>query len=626
MNRGCSGAFVLLIVGCAAMSQQNRPAWTGPDDPFARLDLYVAHEDAQNRRGELESLPDSVSKLDLKAPGKARREYEKGLELLIRKNYASAFEHLTRSISIYPKFVAAHNALGSAYMDEGENEHAREEFTQAVVLDDHLSNSYLNLGRSELALKRYPAAQESIQRASSIEPLNLQILTALTYAQFLNQDYGAAIATAHQVHARKHDRAAMVHYFAAAALEEQNNLQESQRELETLLKEDPNSPSAALARQMMAQIQERENQPVPSVKISFVPSPGEVPLAPGEMAPRDRKLLQEFQEQNQVAEAECETCDALRSPIVVAADVSPGASAGVQPFSSNHSGWTLHSTVDEVPVFFAATDHGKSITDLSEREIRIRDDGSPPAAITGFRNESRLPLRVGLLVDTSGSITTRFSFERDAASEFLQQVIIGKNDLGFVVGFANSIRLVQDFTDDKKQISHGLDQLAPAGGTAIWDAVAFAADKLASRRETHPVAKILVVISDGDDNSSSATLKEAIESAERGELTIYAVSTREAGEENDLASVGNRALRTLAQRTGGTVFYPGSAGSLKRGLAEVQEVIRSRYLVSYKPALFRHDGRYRTIDITAEKSGRKLRVYARKGYYARVNSTAAGSF
>jgi tetratricopeptide (TPR) repeat protein len=368
MNRGCSGAFLLLIVGCAAMSQQNRPAWTGPDDPFARLDLYVEHEDAQNRRGELESLPDSVSKLDLKAPGKARREYEKGLELLIRKNYAGAFEHLTRSVSIYPKFVAAHNALGSAYMDEGQNEHAREEFTHAVLLDDHLPNSYLNLGRSELALKRYPAAQESIQRASSIEPLNLQILTALTYAQFLNHDYGAAIATAHQVHARKHDRAAMVHYFAAAALEEQNSLQESQRELETLLKEDPNSPSAGLARQMMAQIQERENQPVPTVTISFVPSPGEVPLAPGEMAPRDRKLLQDFQEQKQVAEAECETCDALRSPIAVAADVSPGASSGVQPFSSNHSGWTLHSTVDEVPVFFAAqTMENQSPTSASEK-------------------------------------------------------------------------------------------------------------------------------------------------------------------------------------------------------------------------------------------------------------------
>jgi hypothetical protein len=79
-------------------------------------------------------------------------------------------------------------------------------------------------------------------------------------------------------------------------------------------------------------------------------------------------------------------------------------------------------------------------------------------------------------------------------------------------------------------------------------------------------------------------------------------------------------LKTLAERTGGAAFFPGSLFHLKHSLGELQEVIRSRYLVSYKPALFKHDSQYRTIDITAQKSGRKLRVYARKGYYAQVNS------
>jgi len=183
-----------LILACSALAQQQtRPAWTGPQDSFARLDLYLAHEDAQDRRGELERPPYSISKLDLRAPGKARREYEKGLELLVRRNYTSALEHLARSISIYPRYVAAHNALGSAYMDLGKNTDAREEFAQAVSLDDSIPNSYLNLGRVEMALKHYSAAEESIHKASLIEPLNLQILTVLTYAQFLNQDYEAVI-------------------------------------------------------------------------------------------------------------------------------------------------------------------------------------------------------------------------------------------------------------------------------------------------------------------------------------------------------------------------------------------------------------------------------------------------
>ena len=126
-----------------------------------------------------------------------------------------------------------------------------------------------------------------------------------------------------------------------------------------------------------------------------------------------------------------------------------------------------------------------------------------------------------------------------------------------------------------------------------------------------------MVISDGDDNSSSATLKEAIESAERGEVIAYTVSTTEANARDDPASAGNRALKALAERTGGAAFCTGSRGDLKRSLTELQEAIRSRYLVSYKPALFKQDDQYRTIDITAQQSGRKLRVYARKGYYAK---------
>ena len=181
-------------------------------------------------------------------------------------------------------------------------------------------------------------------------------------------------------------------------------------------------------------------------------------------------------------------------------------------------------------------------------------------------------------------------------------------------------------------MSHAIDQLAPAGGTALWDAVAFAAHKLASRPETQPVARALVVISDGNDNSSSATLKEAIESAEHGEVFVYTVSTPAVsnGEEQtsggDPALVGAHAMRVLADRTGGAAFVPNSLRGLDHGLDEVQQVLRSRYLISYRPALFKDDGQYRAIDISARKSGHKLRVYARRGYYARVNSSGEEDF
>ena len=133
------------------------------------------------------------------------------------------------------------------------------------------------------------------------------------------------------------------------------------------------------------------------------------------------------------------------------------------------------------------------------------------------------------------------------------------------------------------------------------------------------MARIIVVISDGDDNSSSATLKQAIEKVQRNEVAVYTVSTRYDDPERSDESTGNHAMKTLAQTTGGVAFFPGSAGHLKRSLADLQQVIRSRYLISYRPALFRRDGHYRTLDIAAQRNGRKLKVNARKGYYAAAN-------
>jgi hypothetical protein len=97
---------------------------------------------------------------------------------------------------------------------------------------------------------------------------------------------------------------------------------------------------------------------------------------------------------------------------------------------------------------------------------------------------------------------------------------------------------------------------------------------------------------------------------------VYTVSTRDDSNENEAAILGDRALQTISQLTGAAAYRPGSVAGLNGSLAELREVIRSRYLISYKPASFQRDGHYRPIEITAEKSGHKLRVYARRGYYA----------
>jgi len=582
-------------------------------------------------RSPLENPNGSLSKLDLKAPGKARREYEKGYQLLMRKDLQGAVEHLSLATSIYASFVAAHSALGSAYLSLGQNDQARDEFAQAVALDDHLPASYLNLGCAELALSHFPAAQEAMQKASTIAPLDLSLLSALAYGQFMNHDYAGVVATARQVHERKHEGAAMVHFFAAAALGAQEKLSQAQQELLTLLREDPKSPAAAQAVRIIEDMKQEQLRPARSelgVKITSTMVASE-PTGPVELPERIRKLLQEAKENGEIAEAEAAAaCPSCAAPEPSApGEAVPGGVPRPGVSSANYAGFTLHASTDEVAVFFAATDHGKSRTDLTGKDVELRDKGDRPAAVTGFRSESELPLRLGLVIDTSASVKERFKFEQEAATKFMEKVVTGPDDLAFVIGFANSVLVVQDFTDDQKLISHAVGQLVPSGGTALWDAVAFAADKLAHRREAQPVARVLVVISDGEDNSSSGTLQQAISRAQRGEVAIYTVSTREAiASPEDDRLVGEHALTTLAELTGGTDFSPGSVRRLDSGLVKLEQVIRSRYLISYKPAAFKRDGQYHAIDIQVEKDGHKLRVYARKGYFAKVASAGAGNF
>lgn len=585
-----------------------------------QMGLWLAENDADKLRKRMENFSDAVSKFDLKAPAAARREYEKGAQLLLKKSFSDAVEHFTKALATYPDFVAAHNSLGSAYLDLGRNEQAQSEFSQSVALDSHLPHSYMNLGRAQLALKDFAGAQDSMRKASELAPLDLRLLSALTYAQFLNHDYSAAIATVQRVHSRKHESAAIVHYFAAAARQQQNNLEEAQKELQTLLDEDPKSPVAETARQMMEQIKEQRNQPAQSLTITYSTAPSDSNAPPDARA---RRILQQFEQQRQLAEVEsapetdCETCGAVTNAALLPPDVPPnGAPSREAHRSFAPSSWTLRSTVNEVAVFFAATDHGKSVSDLTRQEVAVRDDGKPPAMVLSFRNESQLPLRLGLVIDTSSSITKEFAFEQKAAASFLQKTVADQHDLAFVVGFSSDVLMVQDFTGDGAAIAGGINQLAPKGGTALWDAVKFAADKLAGRREEQPVARILVVISDGDDNCSSATLKQAIDTAERNEVIVYTVSTREFAGETADAIVADGAMKALASRTGGASFFPKSLRDLDGRLAVLQQVIRSRYLISYKPAHFQTDDRYRSIAIVAQKSGRKLRVYARRGYFA----------
>ncbi len=268
---------------------------------------------------------------------------------------------------------------------------------------------------------------------------------------------------------------------------------------------------------------------------------------------------------------------------------------------------------NEVNVVFTVTDkHGKRVTDLKQNDFHFLDDNKPPEIIRSFNSEANLPLQVGLLIDASNSVRDRFKFEQESAIEFLNQTVRRRYDSAFVVGFDATPEVTQDFTDDPEKLAHGVRELRPGGGTALYDAIYFACrDKLLKAPKSTNVRRAIILLTDGDDNLSHVSREEAIEMAQRAEAVIYAISTNVTGTKSEYDKI----LERIADATGGRAFFPFQIRDVVNAFAEIQEELRSQYAVSYKPADLKADGHYRTIEIVANDR-KNLRVRARRGWYA----------
>ncbi|HUK25990.1 MAG TPA: VWA domain-containing protein [Terriglobales bacterium] len=296
---------------------------------------------------------------------------------------------------------------------------------------------------------------------------------------------------------------------------------------------------------------------------------------------------------------------------------SPGAavtavSASPDSDQSDNPVLTIRKRVDEVNLLFIAMDHhGKFVRDLNLDDFTILDDHKPPQAIVNFTRQTDLPLQLGLLVDTSGSVHSRFGFEQEAALSFLQHTLRPNFDQAFIMGFNSHSRVTQDFTDNLGLLTAGVNRLQNGGGTALYDAIYHACrDKLNREKTEQPVRHAIIVVSDGEDNQSEATLGQAIEMAQRGQVIIYAISTDDSG----LILRGDKILAQLAAATGGRAFFPFKMKDITRAFGAIEDELRSQYVVSYRPADFDADGRYRAIQITSDR--KDLTIRAREGYYA----------
>jgi len=304
-----------------------------------------------------------------------------------------------------------------------------------------------------------------------------------------------------------------------------------------------------------------------------------------------------------------------KAPASAPATSPAKAAASTKSAEEDESATTIRTFVNEVNVVFTVTDkHGHYVRDLQKHDFKVLDDNRPAPEIRSFHTENDLPLQVGLLIDASNSVRDRFKFEQESAIEFLNQTVRPKYDKAFVVGFDATPEVTQDFTDNTEDLSHGVRDLRPGGGTAMYDAVYFACrDKLLNERKTQsgPVRRAIILLSDGDDNQSHVTREESIEMAQRAEVIVYTISTNVTGTRQR----GDKVLERIADATGGRAFFPFQLTDVANAFAEIQDELRSQYALSYKPNEFRTDGRFHTIEILAA-SHKGLKIRSRRGYYA----------
>ena len=318
-------------------------------------------------------------------------------------------------------------------------------------------------------------------------------------------------------------------------------------------------------------------------------------------------------------------------------DAKPQAPAPQKQETTQQSKQTITSVVNLVDVLFTVLNRrNKLVPELEKGDFKIWDDRFPQE-IRYFSKQSDLPLRIGMLLDTSNSIRDRIKFEQDASINFLFSVLRRNKDEAFVMTFDDEPQIVQAFTSDTGALRDQITKTRAGGGTAIYDAIYEACVKELSHPPRPPgdqpdvVRRVMILISDGEDNLSTHTRGDAIEMAQRTSVVIYTISTStqwislsqtdptKMGDRKYHLTDGDKILENLAEETGGRAFFPYHVDDLDQSFQDIGDELRNQYSLAYLPTNYVLDGRYHKIRIEVpEHKGYQVR--ARRGYFAHATS------
>src|SRR5947209_4374797 len=295
---------------------------------------------------------------------------------------------------------------------------------------------------------------------------------------------------------------------------------------------------------------------------------------------------------------------------------------------------------DLTTVLFTAVDRNKRfITTLKQEDIRVLEDGTPQPIFT-FQHETDRPLSLAILIDTSISQERTLPDEKNAAREFVDSVIRPSKDEVAVVSFTGESTLEQGMTGSVQRVRHAIDRVefvppsgyvgggsvvvgtppisgtnqGIAGSTAIWDAIMATSDEIFAET-SDKTRRAIILITDGEDTSSHWKLPDAVDSALKADAIIFSVGIGDAY----YGGIDQSALKKISERTGGRAYFPRSEEEMRAAFAQIQEELRSQYLIAYSPTNKAHDGTYRQvkIEVNNPELRKELRLTYRQGYFAK---------
>jgi Ca-activated chloride channel homolog len=283
--------------------------------------------------------------------------------------------------------------------------------------------------------------------------------------------------------------------------------------------------------------------------------------------------------------------------------------------------YTLQEYTYEVRLNASVFDpSGRSVQTLEKDAFHVYEDGVPQS-IAGFRHED-LPVSLGILIDSSGSMYDKRAAVDEASLDLVK--LSNREDEAFVVDFSWEAFIDQDFTNSIDKLQQGLSYIKSSGGTAIYDALVASADYL-SKNAKHP-KQVLLLVTDGEDNASSATLDQAIRRIQDFDgPVIYCIGLLFGDDTTKGESRhARRVLETLAEQTGGQAYFPKSVKEVDAIAKEVANDIRTQYTIAYRSTKSPTLGGYRQVHVEAKEKGYpRLSVRTRSGYYPRVGNTAS---